>query len=121
MPAGAAKIWPKINSGKNQTHLVPQVSAQRDAIGRSAIHTVSLESSGERRSPVTERTRRSNSMAHRGLLDIGSNNPHIAEARGDFSEAGNAGTVDAVVIADEDTRSHFLNETRPGVFAAECY
>src|SRR5205823_1499937 len=74
MPAGAAKVRPKVNSGKNQTHVVPQVSAERDAIGRSAIHAVSLESSGERRSPVTERTRRSNSVAHRGLLDIRSNN-----------------------------------------------
>jgi hypothetical protein len=58
-------------------------------------------------------------VAHGGLLDIGRDNAHVAETRRDFGERGDAGTVNAVVVTDEDAQFHTLDETRLDALMAE--
>ena len=120
MPTGVAKIQPQIDPGKHKIDVPPAVRAECDAIGRCAIDAISVEPTGQRGAPVTQWTRGGDGVAHGGLLDIGRDNAHVAESGGDFGKGGDSGTVNAVVITDEDARFHSLDETRLGAFLVEC-
>ena len=82
------------------------MSAKRDAIGRRSVDPIGFEATGERRAPITERPGGGDSVAHRGLLDVGSDDADLAETGSDLREAGDAGTVDTVVVGNEDAQLH---------------
>src|SRR5438093_11473377 len=78
---------------------------QGDAIGRSAVYSISLKLA-EMNPLISQRPRGSNRMTHGRLLDIRRHDAYFAKTRRDLRERNNARAVNTVVVRDQD--SHLL-------------
>src|SRR5438067_5790035 len=110
MPTGVAKIQTQIDPGEHKIDVSPAVRAECDAIGRCAIHAISLEVS-QSNPFVAQRPRGSDGVTHGGLLDIRRDDAHLAKARCNLRQRRNAGTIDTVVVRNQDSSLH-INKKR---------
>src|SRR5438045_6782434 len=87
--------------------MLQMMGAKGDAIGWSAVHPISIKVT-ERHPSITQRPRRGDGVAHRGLLDIGGDDANLAKTSRYLGQGQNAGAVDAVVVADQNSPLHLL-------------
>jgi diacylglycerol kinase (ATP) len=115
VPDPVAKVDPGIDSRQDHIDPFPVVYSQCDAVGRCAVDAPRLGAGGDLGAPVGQWPRRGDRMAGRRLFDIGCNDAHVAEAGSDAGERGDARTVYAVIIGDQDAhgRSSFGGFARP--------
>ena len=83
--------------------------SERDAVGRRAINTICLEII-QLNTFKSQGSRRRNRMTHRGLLNIGRDNTHLAKTRRCFRKPHDARTVNTVVIRNQDSHLHMYNK-----------
>jgi len=83
------------------------INPQGHTIGGRPIHAIGFEVAGQSGAPVTQRTRRGDGRAHGRLLDIGRDDPDVAETGCHFRERSDAGAVNTVVVADKNAPFHY--------------
>jgi hypothetical protein len=102
VPGSAAQIGADIDARQYQVGASPKMETERDAIRRGAVDPVSFEILHW--SPfVSKWSVRSDGMPHRRLLNVGCDNTHSSESTGHCCQSGNPGTVDPVIIGDQNT------------------
>jgi diacylglycerol kinase (ATP) len=84
----------------------PVVGTERHAIRRRAVDAIGIDAIEQWRSPVAERLRVGDRVAGGRSLDVGRDHPDVAEPAGDLGEGPDAGTVDTIVVGDEDPHAH---------------
>jgi hypothetical protein len=62
-----------------------------------------IELAQERGTPKRERSRMSDRMTHRGLLDVRRHDADLTEARRDLGQRRESGTVNAIIVGDQDS------------------
>jgi hypothetical protein len=105
VPGAVPNVRPEIDAGEDNVDVLPHERAERDAVGGRAIHPVRVELLEDWRAAVRERPRVGDRVTHRRLLDVGGDDAHVAIVRGNFGERGDAWTVNAVVVGDQDSHA----------------
>src|SRR5262249_26228826 len=93
---------PHVDAGENDVDLLPHERAERDAVGRRAVDAEGVDSVEDVRRPGTYRPGGRDRLARGGLLDVGSDYPHLAECARGLREDGDSRAVDTVIVDDED-------------------
>ena len=115
MPAGVAQVYSQIDSGKNKVDPLPVMHPEGDAIRWRAVHPISFKG-GDRCAPITQRSRGSDRMAHRRLLDVRCYDSHLAKMCRGFRESENSRAVDSVVVRNENAPFHLYWKRVPPAF-----
>src|SRR5262245_43915871 len=91
--------------------MLPVVGSQRDTVRRSAIDPVGFKIS-DRGALIRKWAQGRDGMPSGRLLDVRSDNPHLAKFSRDLGQSRNSGTIDPIVIGNQYAHYHLLSSPR---------
>jgi hypothetical protein len=120
MPDAVADVRPQVDAGEHDVDVLPEKGAQCDAICRGSIDAVRIELAQLWRATVREWPRMGDRMTHRGLLDIRGHDPDLAKARRHLGERREPGTVDAIIVGNQNSHGDRLRALRSSGASVEA-
>ena len=88
--------------------MAPPMHAERNAIGRRAVHAIRFEAV-DVNAFIAQRSRCSDRVAHRGLLDIRRHYAHLSETLCCFRQCHDPRTVNTVVVGNQNPHLYLRN------------